>query len=217
MRKVSDILKKRRLEKNLTLEDVEKITKIRSKFLQAIEKGDYTYFSSSTYLRGFIKNYSDFLGLPTQEILAVFRREFTENEEIGLMPKSLSEPLTVPLTRLTPPKISFIIVATFLLLFFAYLIKQYISVAGVPDLTVTAPRAGEKIYTNKILVEGKTDPKASLTINNQAVLVQDNGQFVQEVSVSQNTTSLVVIAENKNGKKAVVERVIEVELPDESY
>ncbi len=214
MRRVGDILKKRRQEKNLTFEDVEKITKIRSKFLQAIEKGDYAQVSSSTYLRGFIKNYSDFLGLPTAEILAIFRREFDENEEIGLMPKSLSEPLHVPLTRLTPGKISFIIVATFLLLFFAYLIKQYISVSGIPDLMVNKPKAGEKIFSKNVLVEGKTDSKAQLTINNQEVLVQENGQFSQEVAVTKNTTSLVIITENKEGKKAVIERVIEVILPE---
>lgn len=213
MRKVGDILKKRRIEKNLTLEDVEKRTKIRKKFLQAIEDGDYALFSSSTYLRGFIKNYSDFLNLPTPEILAIFRREFDENEQIGIIPRGLSEPLHVPLTRLTPTKISFIAAVTLLILFFAYLIRGYISVTGVPELIVEKPKAGEKIVSEKLIVAGKTDPNARLTINNQEVLVDQDGVFSKEVTVSKNTTSLTIVAENKEGKKAVVERVIEVELP----
>lgn len=210
MRKVGEILQRKRLEKNFTLEDIEKKTKIRKKFLQAIETGDYSQFSSPTYLRGFIKNYSDFLNLPTDEILAVFRREFDENEQIGVLPKGLSEPLSAPFARLTSGKATFIIVVTLLILFFAYLIKGYISVSGVPELVVDKPEAGAKIFQEKVLVEGKTDPKARLTINDQEVFLDQNGRFSQEVTVSERTTSINVIAENKEGKKAVVERVIEV-------
>lgn len=213
MRKVGDILKKRRIEKNLTLEDIERRTKIRKKFLQAIENDDYSLFSSSTYLRGFIKNYSDFLNLPTQEILAIFRREFDENEQVGIIPKGLSEPLQVPLTRLTPTKISFIAAVTLLILFFVYLIKGYISVTGVPELVVMTPKAGEKVIIEKVLVEGKTDPNARITINNQEVLVNQDGNFSKEVTIGKNTTSLTIVAENKEGKKAIIERIIEVELP----
>lgn len=214
MQKVGEILKKKRLEKNFTLEDIEKRTKIRKKFLQAIEEGDYSQFSSSTYLRGFIKNYSDFLNLPSDDILAVFRREFDENEQTGIIPRGLAQPLHVPLTRLTPGKISFVVGAVFLVLFFIYLIKGYISLTGVPELTVDKPKAGEKITQEKIRVEGKTDPSVTLTINNQEVFVDTTGKFSQEVTVNNNTTSIAIVAENKEGKKAVVERVIEVELPE---
>ncbi len=216
MRKVGDILKKRRLEKNLTLDDVEKRTKIRKKFLLAIEIGDYTQFSSSTYLRGFIKNYSDFLLLPTQEILAIFRREFDQQEQIGIIPKGLSKPISTPLTRLTPARISLILTLTLLILFFSYLFRGYLSVAGVPNLEVTSPQAGAQISNGKVIVSGKTDPKSRLTINNQEVLVNEDGSFSQEVSVGKNTTRLTIIAQNKEGKKAVVERVIEVKLPVDS-
>ncbi|MCL5970570.1 MAG: helix-turn-helix domain-containing protein [Patescibacteria group bacterium] len=212
MRKVGEILQKKRLEKNFTLEDIEKKTKIRKKFLQAIETGDYSQFSSTTYLRGFIKNYSDFLNLPTDEILAVFRREFDENEKIGVLPKSLSEPLVPPFARLTAGKATFTIVAVLLILFFAYLIKGYISVSGVPLLTISQPEAGAKVSQEKVLVIGKTDPKARLTINDQEVFPDQNGGFSQEVTVNEKTTSIKVIAENKEGKKAVIERVIEVDL-----
>lgn len=217
MRKVGDILKKRRLEKNLTLEEVEKRTKIRKRFLQAIEESNYSLISSSTYLRGFIKNYSDFLNLPTQQILAIFRREFTKNEKIDILPKGLSEPLHTSFTRITPTKVGMIVVATLLLLFFGYLIKGYISVVGVPNLEVSLPKAGQKVVTEKVLVEGKTDPYAQVKINNQPVLVNKDGYFSQEVNVSENTTSITVVSENKEGKKAVVERVIEVVLPEKPH
>lgn len=212
MRKVGDILQKRRLEKNLTLEDVEKRTKIRKKFLQAIEESNYGLFTSSTYLRGFIKNYSDYLNLPTNEILAIFRREFDNSEQIKIIPQGLTQVPSSTLTRLTPNKVSLVIIITFIILFFGYLIKGYISIAGVPQLVVDSPKAGEKITKETVLVKGKTDPKAKLLINNQEILVDANGNFSQEVIIGKNTTSINIIAQNSQGKKAIVERVIEVDL-----
>lgn len=213
MRKVGDILKKRRLEKNFTLEDVEKRTKIRTKFLQAIEEGNYSVFSSSTYLRGFIKNYSDFLLLPTSEILAIFRREFDKKDQLRIIPKGLSGKPTNPLIHVTPAGVSVITVITLILIFFTYLIRGYLSVTGVPDLVITQPEPGAVVRVEKIIVSGKTDPQAKLSINNQEVLVGEDGSFSQEVGVSNNTASLNIVAENKEGKKAVIERIIDVQLP----
>ncbi len=214
MRKVGDILKKKRQEKNLTLDDVEKKTKIRKKFLLAIEEGEYSIFSSSTYLRGFIKNYSEFLNLPSSDILAIFRREFDYREQMGVLPKGLSEPLNTPLTRLTPNKIIFLIVSLTLLLFFSYLLQGYFSITGVPKLIVEKPIAGEKITGSEVTIEGETDPRVKLTINNQEVLVDKNGRFFQKITVTNNTTTIVVVAENDRAKKAVVERIIEVDIPN---
>lgn len=46
-----------REEKGLSLEDVAEVTKIRTNFLEAIEKGVYDNFPGSVYIRGFIKSY----------------------------------------------------------------------------------------------------------------------------------------------------------------
>ncbi len=213
MRKVGDILKKRRLEKNLTLEEVEKRTKIRKKFLLAIEKGDYFFFPSSTYVRGFIKNYSDFLNLPTEEILAIFRREFVQEEKTGILPKGLSETNPLTFKWLTPGKVSLLAAFVLLLIFFFYLLRGYLSVVGAPELVIDKPKMGEKINNERLIVEGKTDPEVKLTINNQEVLVDQDGHFAKEIIVSSSTTSVVVTAENKQGKKTTIERLIEVNLP----
>lgn len=205
---VGEILKKRRTERNLTLEDVERRTKIRKKFLDAIEKGDYSEFSSSTYLRGFIKNYSDFLNLPTNEILAIFRREFDKKENNGIVPKTINQGSSF--MRLTPTKLSIIVIGGFLVLFFGYLIQGYFQVSGAPYLEVVKPNAGQRVEGSSILVEGKTDPLSKLTINNQEIIIDSEGKFSENVSVGKNTTSIIVISESQNGKRTVVERVIEV-------
>ncbi len=213
MRKVGEILKSKRLEKNLTLEDVEKKTKIRKKFLQAIEDSQFPFFTSSAYLRGFIKNYSDYLKLPTNDILAIFRREHSENEHIRIIPKGLGEIPSLTLTRLNPGKLTVLVVVTLVITFFGYLIKGYLDVSGTPYLTVTSPKSAQIVTDNKVLVNGKTDPQARLTINNQQVLIGEDGGFSEEVSLGKNTNSLIIVAENKQGKKTIIERVIDLQIP----
>jgi cytoskeletal protein RodZ len=60
MKTVGQILQNRRIEKKLSIEDVEKLTKIRRKFVQAIESDSFTSIPSQTYTKGFIKNYAQF-------------------------------------------------------------------------------------------------------------------------------------------------------------
>lgn len=211
MKKVGDILKSRRIDKNLSLEDVENKTKIRKKFLTAIEKGQYDEFSSVTYIRGFIKNYSEFLGLPDSEILALFRREYEGNKEYSLLPKPIDKHTQKPLFfRITPQLMSIFVSLVILLIIFGYLFNSYLDVAGTPELVVTQPKQGEIVTTDEIIVVGKTHPDAKVTINNQEIIISENGEFTQKVIVGKNATSIKIVAENKQGKKAVVERIIEV-------
>ena len=56
----------------LSLGDVEEATKIRKKYLQALENENFEVIPGKTYARGFAKNYSNFLHLDTKEILAEF-------------------------------------------------------------------------------------------------------------------------------------------------
>lgn len=56
-------LKKAREEKGYSLEDIQKITKLRSKYIEAIEKNDFSVFSGDVYAKGSIRNYADIVGL----------------------------------------------------------------------------------------------------------------------------------------------------------
>ena len=75
MRRVSDILREEREKKNLSLEYIEKTTKIRVEYLKAIEEGRFHTLPSESYALGFVKNYASFLGLSRARIVALFRRE----------------------------------------------------------------------------------------------------------------------------------------------
>ena len=79
---VGEILKKQREKLNIDFIDVEKATKIRQKFLNAVENNNWRIFSSKVYIEGIIKNYSTFLNLNPTATLAFFRRDYERQESI---------------------------------------------------------------------------------------------------------------------------------------
>jgi cytoskeletal protein RodZ len=62
-------LKEARLQKGMSLDDVQEVTKIRKKYLEAIEAGDYKVLPGSFYVRAFIKTYAEAVGISPDELL----------------------------------------------------------------------------------------------------------------------------------------------------
>lgn len=59
-------LKRAREEKNLSLDEVSRATKIKKDFLSAIEEDRYELLPGPVFARGFVKSYGDYLGLDGQ-------------------------------------------------------------------------------------------------------------------------------------------------------
>ena len=60
--------------KGVDLFRVERDTKIRSKFLAALEDGDFADLPGDVYARGFLRNYASYLGLDADEVEEEWRR-----------------------------------------------------------------------------------------------------------------------------------------------
>ena len=119
MQTVGEILKKTRLRKKLTLKKITEGTKIREEYLAALEENRYQDLPSMAYTQGFIKNYSRFLGLKHQSLLAIFRRDYKDQTKAGFNLTNTHDFCWTP--RLT--FISLFILG--LVFFFGYLFWQY--------------------------------------------------------------------------------------------
>ncbi|GFZ84278.1 transcriptional regulator [Paenibacillus marchantiophytorum] len=67
------ILRKTRLEKKISLDDLQEVTKIRKRYLEAIEEGNYKVLPGSFYVRAFIKSYAEAVGLDPTEVLNMYQ------------------------------------------------------------------------------------------------------------------------------------------------
>lgn len=211
MRTIGEILKKARLEKKFTFEDVERATRIRKKFLVALEENNWDKLPSLPYIKGFIRNYSLHLGLKSDEMVAIFRRHFKEQEKAKLVPSGFTHPLNEPIFRFTPQTSLIAAIIGFLLLFFGYLFFQYAAYTNPPNLIVTDPKEGEILKNSKIQVNGKTDVDAVLSINNQKIALTTNGEFATTLLFSPGVNSIIVESTSKYGKKRTVTRTIQIQ------
>lgn len=67
-----------------TIEEVERATRIRARYLIALEKGDYDALPSSLQARGFLRNYAGHLGLNPEQTLNQFDETLKPQRSPGL-------------------------------------------------------------------------------------------------------------------------------------
>lgn len=205
MVKLGDRLQQERKRQNLTIEEVAKATKIRPQFLEAIEKGDYQRLPSSAYAQGFVKNYVDYLGLPEKELLALFRREFKEEDHLGVLPESFTQPKEISLEGVRIKRAGVIGVGLLVVLIL-YIFFQYKSAIFSPSLIVKVPQENAQVTTQVLRIAGTTDPNTTVTVNGYPVFVDSTGVYEKEFNVFPGKVTVVVKATNSFGKVSTVER-----------
>ncbi len=95
MESLGEILKAAREKRNITVEQIARDTRISRRYIEALEQEDFSAFPGETYLTGFLRNYADYLGLPRDELVALYR-----NIKIQEQPLPMEELLA---SRRTPP------------------------------------------------------------------------------------------------------------------
>ena len=72
------LLKEARLAKGYSLDDLQEITKIQKRYLVGIEEGNYSIMPGSFYVRAFIKQYAEAVGLDADQVLTEYRKDVPE-------------------------------------------------------------------------------------------------------------------------------------------
>lgn len=157
-----------RERKGVDLYRAERDTKIRARYLAALERGDYRELPGAVYTKGFLRNYAMYLGLDPEDILAQWHRERGESAS--------SEPVIVVPRPIIAPRQGFaftpgVVVAALLtvgvIAFVAYLGIQLLRFAKPPTIAVTDPatavsQVDEK--TTSYTLRGTTIPGATVTV-----------------------------------------------------
>ncbi len=101
---IGALLEKKRREKGLSLKDVEQATKIRTRYLEGLEREDYSVLPDAVYVQGFLKTYANFLGLDGERLSRELKerraprrdRQLIGHDEGG--PEAVGEPELPPIT-----------------------------------------------------------------------------------------------------------------------
>jgi cytoskeletal protein RodZ len=212
--KLGEVLRAARESKGVDLPRVERETKIRERYLSALERGEYRELPGSVYTKGFLRNYGAYLGLDPEYLIDLYRLETSElRAERPTMPVS-PRPLAGRRSRafvVTPGAVVAAILTLMVGGFFAYLGYEFVNFARTPELRITEPPGNVNQHPERsITIRGITEPNATVSVSNltenPSVRADGNGAF--EVTVELRPGSNVV---RLQARDPVTERDSDVE------
>lgn len=208
-------LRKARLLLELSLEQAEQITKIKQKYLEALENNDFTTLPSPTYIKCFIRTYGRVLGLSVAELLSQYRQEGEFETSKLTSDFSLKKDLQKPIFVLTPTKIVSFIIGVIIMIFGSYLWYQVSGFAAAPEIHLENPESSRsEITASSIELRGWTSPESILFLNQQLLGVDTKGKFKEEIRLKEGANLLELVAENKLGKKTKKVITVIAHLPE---
>jgi len=214
-------LRKTRENLGLTYDDIEKVIKIRKKYIRAIEEGDYNSLPPDVYMRGFLKNYSKVLGIKESKVLEMYEKERGAVDNIKQAKKtSRIKPLKSPKIIITPRTFFIILMVLATLAVIGYIIFELLILSASPKLVIYSPSDNAVVKKSFIDIVGKTDEGIEVFINGQKVNTSEEGDFKVNVSVGQKgVNSIKIVAKNiKNGKTTekttnIIAEISEIAIP----
>src|SRR5437762_10164450 len=149
-------LRAQRKRKGITLEQAAADTRIREKFLTALEAGDYPTLPGAVYTRGFLRNYAEYLDLETDELVALFQQE-----RGGAPPEPTPKRTFKPYRPVVHQSLIFrpvvfvpVLIIAFVGLVLGYMYYQFTTFPTLPKLEVTDPSTDGFAASGDLFVRG---------------------------------------------------------------
>lgn len=164
-----DRLAAARERKGVDLFRAERETKIRARYLAALERGEYRELPGAVYTKGFLRNYAVYLGLDPEDVLRQWRRERGDQaptESVVLAPRTIVES-SRPLT-FSPSVVVAALMTVGVIIFGVYLAAQLLRFSKPPTLAVTNPATAvievSETATSFVL-QGTSSPGATVSVS----------------------------------------------------
>lgn len=200
------VLKETREQLRFDLSNFSKKTGIPIKYLECLEKNNFSYLPKSRSHRlAYIRSAAEILKLNSKHLIAQFIKEggckdIVENNFVERKIKNLISPFSI--------RISVLLI--FIIIFFIYLIWQIQGVATPPKLIIYSPMEGLVSNRQEILIQGETDKESRLQVNGEEIQVDSGGKFNSMISLSPGVNNLTLSVTKKHGKTTTALRHVVV-------
>src|SRR5215831_19021603 len=85
---IGDTLREARMRQKIDITEIESKTKIRAKYLRAMENEEFDLLPGSTFAKSFLRTYADALGLDSHRLVEEYRSQYEPLAESDLPPLS---------------------------------------------------------------------------------------------------------------------------------
>jgi cytoskeleton protein RodZ len=223
--KLGEVLRTAREARFIDLARVERDTKIRTHYLSALERGDYRDLPGGVYAKGFLRNYGLYLGLDPEYLIDLYRLE--QGGAAADRPQAPAPPRPIAgrsrALVITPGRLAAVTLVVLVAAFGVYLVTEFVTFAGTPDLRITDPAGNLPAYSSlAYLVRGSTEPNSTVTIDglqeNPTVTADAHGDFQVRVLLVPGANVMTLVANDpRTGRNsAPVRRTIMVVNPQAS-
>ncbi len=214
MARLGEILRTEREKKGITLDQAAADTRIREKFLKALEDDDHQSLPGTVYTKGFLRNYAEYLDLGGEELVVLFHQERGMPIEPTRRYNTL-KPIGSRSLVFTPAVFVPVIVLAAVVMFVGYLYYQFTSFAVAPALEVTDPATDAIAQDAAFVVKGHTVPAGRVTIQvfPGPMTVADihpssDGTFSAPITLTAGSNHIVVEVLDPSGKVSKVNRSV---------
>lgn len=202
-------LKRARKRLKLELPEIELSTKIRTKYLKALEADDYNVLPADAYTKGFIIRYAKFLKLDENKALEDYLKQRSLVHSVKndyLNPnKSFKEVNMI----ITPKIFAPIFISIVVISLFVYLAFQINGFAAAPELMISSPDNNSILDKENIEVKGTTSQQAEVYVNEQKIQVAGDGTFVTDYKLLSGINVIQVKSVNKANKEKSITYTVE--------
>ncbi|HKY51894.1 MAG TPA: RodZ domain-containing protein [Candidatus Limnocylindria bacterium] len=216
MARLGETLRAQREKKGITLEQAASDTRIREKFLKALEDSDYQTLPGTVYTKGFLRNYAEYLDLATEDLVVQLHQERDQPDA----PRSF-KPMS-PIVRrsfiFTPAVFVPVVVLAGIVLFVGYLYYQFVSFAVPPRIEVTEPASDAIAQSADFVVKGRTvaDGRVTVQVFPGPLTLADirpsaDGTFTVNVQLNPGSNHIVVEVLDVTGKVGRASRTVRLE------
>jgi cytoskeletal protein RodZ len=202
LHKLGEVLRTAREAKAVDLARVERDTKIRARYLTALEEGDYAELPGAVYTKGFLRNYGAYLGLDTEYLVDLYRLESAQ--PIAEKPTVPAPPRPIATRRrrslvVTPGVIGWAVLTVLVVALIAYVGYELVTFARQPALRITDPAADIAGYGRlEYRIVGVTEPNSRITVDglreNPSTTADAGGNFSIVVALVPGSNVITVTA-----------------------
>ena len=216
---LGEVLRTAREAKFIDLARVERDTKIRIRYLSALEQGDFRDLPGAVYAKGFLRNYGLYLGLDPEYLVDRYRRELgsaVDRSAVPVPPRPIAARQGRSLV-VTSGAVAAVILTVLVVAFVVYLVGEYVTFARTPDLRISDPAGDVASYAGtQYTIHGVTEANSTITTEglrrNPTTIADARGAFSVTVGLVPGANVITLVASDPlTGRdSAAVRRTITV-------
>ena len=209
MTELATRLKEARTAKGYSLDDLQEITKIQKRYLAGIEEGNYSMMPGPFYVRAFIKQYADAVGLDSDELLESYKQEVPSSTTEEVRHSITSSPSRSRSLSKSSNQLSdifpMIVVALFIIIGIVIFWVFYQNIANKPD--PAASDTEQPVSLEEPETKGETsspdDSEKEETAEEEETLEEETKQTIEMGTIDGETTNYSLSGSDTKSLKIV--------------